>query len=252
MIQEDELLRKRYEELASKAYNNNQYTFTGFLSEADQAVFLSMERKLSFVHYEMDGGYEESTRKVLRFGNPEELGFLDQYPICCISIEPIIMKFGEELSHRDYLGAIMNLGIERSTLGDIKIDGKKAYIMCLFPMVDYILEHLDKVRHTYVKCARKDSFPGVLCDKREEVHIQVASFRLDGILAKVYNMSRNQSLILFSKKEVYVNGRVVENNSYQLKAGDVVSARGYGKFIFREELGKTKKDKFYLLIEKYI
>jgi len=81
--------------------------------------------------------------------------------------------------------------------------------------------------------------------------VLVASCRIDGVLAKVYNISRTGSLELFRSGKVFVNGKLMENNSYVLKAGDSVTARGFGKFIFKEEVYKTKKDKLRIWIEKY-
>ena len=87
----------------------------------------------------------------LYFGNPEELGYEEPFPIVCIGIEPLIEKFGENLNHRDYLGALMNLGIERENLGDIFIKGKTGYVFCLERIADFIMENLTQVRHTHVK-----------------------------------------------------------------------------------------------------
>lgn len=68
----------------------------------------------------------------------------------CARISPVFDKFAEELSHRDYLGALMNLGIERHLIGDILIDGRYAYIFCMEHIIGVIKEQLDQVRHTRV------------------------------------------------------------------------------------------------------
>ena len=75
----------------------------------------------------------------------------------------------------------------------------------------------------------------------ERVSLIISSERADAILAKLYQLSRNQSLELFRTKKVYINGRLCENNSCQLKSGDMVSARGYGRFLYYGAAGETRK-----------
>ncbi len=112
-------LKNRIRELADKSYNQNQYTFTGFLGLAEQDALWQVEREVKFAGITLYGGREEAERKLLRFGSEAELGYEQHFPICCIRIRPLSAKFADKLSHRDYLGALMNLGIERSTIGDI-------------------------------------------------------------------------------------------------------------------------------------
>ena len=129
MDADEVLFQKRLSELANKAYTNSQYLFTGFLSLAELNCYYQMERELSYVPVTVFGGTADCERVMLRFGDEALCGYVEPFPIACVEIAPLIEKFGEELSHRDYLGALMNLGIERATLGDIVIEGKRA---CLF------------------------------------------------------------------------------------------------------------------------
>ena len=179
------------------------------------------------------------------------MGYEEEFPIVCIAIEPILEKFGENLSHRDYLGALMNLGIDRENLGDIFIKGKTGYVFCLERIAEYILENLTKVRHTHVKLHVLDKQEEFVQKDVEEIVVLSASERIDGVLAKVYNMSRSQSIEHFRAKKVYVNSRLCENNSYQLKAGDVISARGFGKFVYIGVEYQTKKGKLSVKVGIY-
>lgn len=243
MDSEEMLLRKRLGELADKAYNNSQYLFTGFLSAAELDIYYHMERELSYVPVTVSGGTADCERVMLRFGSKELCGYEEHFPIQCIEIAPLVEKFGEELGHRDYLGALMNLGIERSTLGDIIIDGKHAYLFCTEKMAPYILEHLDKIRHTSVRCQIAERVPESTITRLERHTVQVSAARTDSIVAKLYNLSRSESVALFRAKRVFVNGRLNENNGGQLKPGDRVSVRGYGRFQFVGVSGETRKGK---------
>ena len=128
MEKEDLLLQKRFVELANRSYTQNMFTFTEFLSLPELDLYYRILPQLIFAGVTVFGGSEGCDRKIIRFGSPDELGYEEPFPIVCITIEPLIEKFGENLNHRDYLGALMNLGIERENLGDIFIKGKTGYV----------------------------------------------------------------------------------------------------------------------------
>lgn len=243
MDSEEVLFRKRLKELADRAYQNGQYFFTGFLTVAELDLYYRMERELSYVSVTVFGGTADCERVMLRFGNEELCGYEEAFPIQCIEIVPLVEKFSEDLGHRDYLGAMMNLGIERSTLGDIIIEGKHAFVFCTDKMEPYIIENLDKIRHTNVKCLHAVNIPESTITKTERRVVQVNTVRADSIIAKVYNLSRSESVELFRAKKIFVNGRLNENNGGQLKPGDKVSVRGFGRFQFVEVAGETRKGK---------
>ncbi|MCM1183761.1 MAG: YlmH/Sll1252 family protein [Roseburia sp.] len=252
MDAEDTFFKKRLEELANKAYTNGQYLFTGFLSAAELSLYYGMERELSYVPVTVFGGTRDCERVMLRFGDEALCGYEEPFPIACIEISPVVEKFGEELSHRDYLGALMNLGIERGTLGDIIIQGKRAFLFCTEKMAAYIVENMDKVRHTNVRCALAKEVPESTVTRLERTAVQVSAERADGIIAKVYKLSRSECVELFRAKRVFVNGRLNENNSGLLRNGDMVSVRGYGRFQYVGVTRETKKGKLNVEIDLYV
>lgn len=236
-------LKKRIEELAEKSYQQNIYTYTGFLSMAEQDVFLQTLSDIKGTSCELFGGSKTCERQMLRFGSEETLGYEEPFPILCLCIQPCSEKFAEHCTHRDFLGAIMNLGMERSVIGDIFVEGKSAYIFCMDKMAPYIMDHLDKVRHTNVTCHIVDAQKELVSKEPECIQLSVSGERADSIVAKIYHLSRNQSLVLFKERRIYINGRLNENNSYILKEKDAVTVRGYGKFIYYGTDHITKKGK---------
>lgn len=244
-------LKKHFRDLADRSWRQNIFTFTGFLSMAEQDV-LFREIKEKGVNVSLFGGTEHAQRQMARFGDPGELGYEEAFPVTCLRIEPLMEKFSDAFTHRDFLGAIMNLGIDRSTVGDIFLDGKKAYVFCTDTMAPYLMENLGQVRHTHVRCVKVEDAAEMPAPKPVYREENVASLRCDGILAAVWKLSRSQSLELFRQKKVFVNGRLQENNSNALKDGDVVSARGYGKFIFRGEKHTTRKGKLVVGIDVFV
>ena len=252
MEETQEFLAKRLVDLANQSYRNNIYTFTGFLSPGEQDVFWQSRSKLGDIAYTFFGGIEGAERQMLRFGSEESLGYEEEFPLCCIEMRPAAPKFADKLTHRDFLGALMNLGIERTTLGDIFLADNTGYVFCHSKVADYILSGIDKVRHTTVKCKLLEEVPQVLWPTLKKEQIIVSSLRLDGIVSKLFHLSRSQSLILFREKKVFVNGRCMENNSGSCKEGDVISVRGYGKFVYAGQIHETKKGNISIAIERYV
>ncbi len=237
-------LKKRILELGRKSYEHNIYTYTGFLGMAEQDVFYGMLPELGGAAYGLYGGRQDCERQMLRFGSEDVLGYGEDFPIVCLSVRPLVEKFADDVTHRDFLGAVMNLGIDRSTVGDILLEGKSAYLFCTDKIAPYLTEHLDRVKHTKVICKEADAVEEIPVKEPEEIRFTVASERADGIIAKVYRLSRNQSLALFRERKIYVNGRLNENNSYSMKDGDMVSVRGYGRFVYHGPDHETKKGKW--------
>ena len=249
---EEEFLQKRFVDLANQSYRNNIYTFTGFLSASEQDLFFRTLPQIGQISYTLFGGVEGCERQMLRFGSEDQLGYEEEFPICCVEIRPSAPKFADKLSHRDFLGALMNLGIERSTLGDIFIVDKTGYVFCHEKVADYMLANVDRIRHTSVKCKLLRKAPEAVKPTLKEEHLIISSERLDVVVAKLFHLSRSQSLLLFREKKVFVNGRCMENNSGVCKAGDVVSVRGYGKFIYGGCIHETKKGNLNITLERYV
>lgn len=247
-----EFLKKRLIELAEKSYHSNQYLFTNFLNMAEMDAFYEIRKEISYIPYTVFGGTQNCERLMIRFGSGELFGYEEPFPICCIQAEPLIEKFSDDFSHRDFLGAIMNLGIEREVVGDIAIKGKKAYIFCTEKIAPYIAQNLVQVKHTSMRCRLLNEIPDILSLTLEKREVVAASQRLDAVLGKLCNLSRSQSISVFREKKVFVNGRQCENNSYQLKSGDVVTYRGFGKFIYEGVKYETKKGKICAEVSVYV
>ena len=248
MQSDERRTKKRLEELAEQSWVSGCFTFSDFLSplEASLAYEIGNTHNRTFW-----GGFTSAERVMVRFGDKEELGYEQTFPICILRISPQHEKFAETLGHRDYLGSLISLGIERSVLGDILIDDGKAYVFVLERMADFIREQLLKVRHTQVFVEAVDCLPPSAGPKLESKELVVASPRLDGVLAKLFGFSRSEAKAAFAKQEVFRNGRLCTNSSVALEEGDTVSVRHHGKFIFRGSLRQTKKGNERIAVELY-
>lgn len=250
MEKEEHLLRKRILELARISHQRDIPIHTGFLNLYEQTVFHSLVSSLPSVSYELVGGYELAERKVVCFLPSYEESCLYP-PVTCIRVKPVNAKFAEKLTHRDYLGAIMNLGIDRGKIGDILLEGQTGYVMCLEELAEYIAGELGTVRHTNMCCEVCPPLDIQIKPEYEPVSGSVASLRLDNILALAYGMSRTKAVPYIEGERVFINGRLIRSNSTPVKEGDVVSVRGLGKFIYRGVCSETKKGRLYVTLDKY-
>lgn len=232
-------LQKRFAELAARANGRGRYTYTQFLTLAEQDVLQTMARQLDAPFVWM-GGYEAAERRLACFGREEDMGYPPESPICCLSIAPASKKFAGDLGHRDFLGSLMALGIKRQLLGDIQIVDGVGYLFCLEEIAPYLCENLISVGRTTVRCESCDP-PEQLSLPPEPIEVVVASERLDALIAAVWKLSRNQAQELLERGMVFIDGRLVENASHTLREGDVVSVRHQGRFRYEGTLRETKK-----------
>ena len=245
----DSQQKKRYADLAAMSRRQGRYCYTGFLAPAEAA---DARAAASAKECRAFGGTEECERVIIRYGDPEEIGYEEPFPLCVLKIEPLDHRFAEELTHRDFLGALMHLGLEREVFGDMLVRETAAYVFAAERMADYICRELTQVKHTPVQCAVLDGIPDDARPKLEEEQIIVSSLRLDNILAKTCHLSRTRAKELFAAGHVQIGGRMCEKESVIPQTGDIISVRGYGKFRFGEKTGETKKGSSVVKICRYI
>ena len=251
-MNEDQILRGRLLDLAKRAYQQNIYTYSNFLSVAELALLEDIKSEISYIHCECFGGNQLCERQIAGFGSEEAFGYPGHFPITAVKVSPLIEKFSDSLNHRDFLGALMHLGIERDRIGDILIKEKTAYIFCLESIADYICRELTKVKHTNVKSEITDLNVPALTPSLKDEEFPVSSLRLDNIIAVLLKCSRRESVTFFTDKKVTLNGHITGRNSILLKDGDVFSVKGHGKFIFAGSAGNTRKGKIYVRIQRYL
>ena len=245
------LLENRLKDLARLCEKRMDYTFSGFLSLNEQDLFVRLLPSFP-VKASLYAPSETSERKLACFGDEESLGYPPVYPVSVLKIEPVSEKFSEPLSHRDYLGAVVNTGIDRSLTGDIVIREKTAWMFCLDSIADFLCHNLTRVRHNEVKVSVCTGDVPELAPLFEELRLNVSSERLDSVAAAFTNMSRSKASALFERELVYVNSRVVKDPSDKLKEGDVLNIRGFGKAIYEGIGGTSKKGRLYVVLKKYV
>ena len=256
-----QMLEKRFIELSRLAYQREIITYTDFLNLNEQNILHTLPKDRLFTGYRSFGGYFMAERQMaafipdalyLRYGKSELTMEELDFPFCAVKISPLNRKFAGEMSHRDYLGAVLNLGIDRSKTGDILIDGSDAVIFVHRDLESFLKEELARVRHTSVRLDSIDIQDFDYTPRYEEIRGTVASVRLDSLLALAFSSSRSRLSGLIEGGRVFVNGKLITSNGYQLKDGDIVSVRGMGKFRFEGTQGTTRKNRITVSVRRYV
>ncbi|MBR7032654.1 MAG: hypothetical protein IKI03_03375 [Clostridia bacterium] len=171
--------------------------------------------------------------------------------ITCVSVKGSGYR---ALSHRDYLGSVLALGIERSFVGDIVTDGDYAARVFVFSKIaPLISSELDRVGSDKVAVTEEPLPPGFTAERRmEEFSAVTASMRLDAFVGSVFNLSRSDAKELVLHGLCEVNFETADRPDRSVGEGDVISARGYGKFIVGDISGTTRSEKTRVTVRKYI
>lgn len=231
----EELTVRRARELAERSERTGIPFHTEFLTIYEQSTLRGIRFPAPCSFF---GGYRDAERVIAVFGG--EARAADA--ITCIRIAPKQQKFADELTHRDFLGALMNLGIRRETLGDILIRENVGYLFCLSEIVPFLIASLERVRHTSVVCEVCDA-PESTSDAAEPVSVVVASERADALLSAAFHISREDSRSAVSDGRFFLNGKQTLQPSANLHAGDILSLRGVGRVEFLGLERETKRGK---------
>jgi len=224
---DDELI-KRAEDLAERCCRTASVTCTGFLTPAECFRLEHWKPRSADCTVILHGGFAGAERKVAFF-LPDwmEVEYFDpEEHICALQLTA---RFGNP-GHRDYLGAALGLGIGREWLGDILVDGERAWMLCLPSVQQHLLLNLDKVGRWGV---RAEAVPLANVPKQErklrEDTFSVKSLRLDAVCAGMFRLSRTAAAELIGQGMVTLNYSVCIKPDAAVKEGDVLSLRGKGK-----------------------
>ena len=256
MNDEERLICNRLLDMANSCYHRNIPVTTDFLDLNSQSLFWNIIKELPPVRWMFCGGYPLAERKILIF-YPDYMEEADVNAslsdfFSIIRISPANKKFAENLNHRDFLGSIMGLGINRSKIGDIIMQEDSAYFFCTTGIAPYIIDNLGQIRHTIIRCQIVDDMNFDYEPAYQEITGSISSLRLDSVISLGFNSSRSHIIKYIEDGKTFVNGRIITSNAHNIKAGDLISIRGLGKIKFIKEITTTKKGRLMIIIHKYI
>ncbi|WP_188205738.1 YlmH family RNA-binding protein [Alkalibacillus aidingensis] len=222
---------------------------TDFLDPREQLIFSSVVGQNEQINLDFYGGYHQSERKraVLApfYETIENSDFTlsilqGNYPTKFVS-----------LSHRDLLGTLMSLGIQRKKIGDLLVEDGTFQIICDRDMAFYLKMNLTKIKNTSIKLSEVSEQDVIEPQHSwQEKEGTVSSIRLDAILKEIYQLSRQKAQDLIEKEAVKVNYRVVDQPAFQLQPGDLLSVKSFGRSKVVSILGETRKNKLRIKTAK--
>lgn len=246
-MEKDELI-KRAEDLSARCDRQSKLTSTNFLTPGERAELERWGVHAPVVPY-FSGGREECERTIaffLPYYMDSDTFVPDEY----IDAIHITAHFGSP-EHRDYMGALLGMGIGREWLGDIMVNGSEAYIFCV-PSVSEHLMGIDKVGRCGVT-AEKIALSAVPEPKREmkRVSFSVMSLRLDAVAAGMFSLSRTEAAKRIAAGLVTVNYLPCLKPDMLLSEGTVVSVRGAGKAKLIGTGGTSRKGRLFVYADIY-
>lgn len=250
MHSDDKLLLDKISGLYKKCDRYAMPAFSFFLDEREQAVIEDEYSWPAGYNVMFWGGYKDAQRKMYGVFCDWEDVDKTQFPVSCIKIS---YKFGDRLSHRDYLGSILGLGLESYTIGDIIVLDDGAYVFVSDDIAEYIVSSLDKVGRRGVKCIICDMDETKIPDPQfETINCISASTRLDAIVSSMLGVSRKEGMSLILSGRVMVNHRERTDGSKDICEGDLLSVRGYGRFVFSSVGNNTRSGRIHIKVQKYL
>ncbi len=244
MDKEEQLLAATLQDKYKQAERRGFPAHTGFLTPAEVSFAESfcIKEKMSFL---LTGGYEDAERRICVL-DPSGYEFL-----CVLKLS--VPKGSRPLTHRDYLGSLLGLGVERSVAGDILVRENGADIIVLKEMAEYLAQNLIQVGRAEVSaqvCSLDALDFGE--QKTEEYTDTVASLRLDSVAASAFRMARGKAQEFIKQGLVSVNGRQILKADAEVFEGDRISMRGKGKAILSQVGGKSRKDRIVVTITRFL
>lgn len=193
------------------------------------------------------GGYPGAERKLLGFAPAysDETFTEDAFPIVPLTIT-YRGRFSRQLTHRDFLGSVLGLSLDRGKIGDIRIGTDGAIMYVAEEVADFITENLLEVGRTTVTAARDIELPGIETPGTQK-RITAASLRLDAVISEAFHISRGKAAAFIEAEKVFVNW-AIGKKTRQLAQGDIVTIRQVGRLRLDDISGPTKKDRIALVI----
>lgn len=249
MLKEDEILLDIIEKKITQCIDYGKFASSNFLDMRQRHLvecMCSRRRELNHAFY---GGYPDAERTVAVF-IPEYMTLEDNNPLALVRITQNGYK---ELTHRDYLGSLMGLGIKREMIGDILVRKDGADMIVLKNIADFLLMNYEKAGRTNLKVEILPIEALIVPEGRFETRRDtVASLRLDSVVASAFSISRSSAAEAINSGNVFINSQLCEKTDRIVREGDRLVLRGKGKAILESVGHVTRKDRTVISIKKFL
>lgn len=240
LTKEEEIWLKKHQSFFTNHYQNNRNGTTHFLTPKEQMI---LQSHLKTYDLQFDGGYAQAERKQAHF---------IAYPNTKKTYVIFQLRYNtrfHEVTHRDVLGSVLSLGVERDQIGDIIVFDGIVQLIVTRTIAPFLKQNFTMIKRASFELKEIES----VSEKEvsfETLECVVASYRLDVFVAALTNVSRKIAGEFIEKGYVQVNHQVLHSGNYQCEPLDLLSIRKYGRFIFKEQLAQSKKGRYRVLCLK--
>lgn len=248
---DDRILLARAADQMDVAGQRNIPAHTQFLSPHERALVEKLIAANGYPRAAFLGGYEEAERRVCVFlpdwmeeANPEDVG------LCALRVT---WKDGRALTHRDFLGALMGMGIARQKVGDILVGEGRCDMLLLEEIKQFLLQSMGTAGRSKLRLA-EIPLEQVRPPERElkTIHDTVATLRLDAVASAGFSTSRSKMADYISSGKVNLNWQECTKPAAPVEEGDTISCRGLGKCKLTEVNGTSRKGRVMIVLERYL
>ena len=250
----DELITARIEDKISQCRDGYYVTSTGILDTHEQALAIAASRHAAGVRTLLYGGYEDAERRML-VCIPRDLPISDEEAAEGLLrvLRVRLPAISRELSHRDYLGSLLGLGIERRLTGDILVRPDGADIFIVPGIEEFLLKELHRVGSVEIKTESVDVDEVIVPEARTEfIRDSVSSVRLDSIVSSAFRVSRGKASEAIRKGLVSVDHAECVKPDAPVREGSSIVLKGKGKAVLEEAGGESRKGRIRIIIKRYI
>lgn len=252
--EEERILLARVLDKLDLTRQRNIPAHTGFLSPQERVAVEALLNAAGHPRHLFYGGYEGAERTVCTFlpdwQEAEDFLSAGECPVCALRAN---YPADSGLTHRDFLGSILGLGLDREKVGDLLVGEGQCDLIVVPELVDFLLLHLESAGRTRLKLAPVSL--DLLTPPQVQVRTvrdTVATLRLDAVAASGFSLSRGKAADLISSGRLQLNHRECVKPDKSVAQGDVLSCRGMGKCVVKEVGGPSKKGRTMLVLERYL
>ena len=250
----DELIKARIEDKIAQCRDGYYVTSTGFLDTHEQALAKAASMRAAGVRVVMYGGYDDAERRMM-VCVPADIPMNDDEAVDGLIrvLKVKLPTISRELSHRDYLGSMLGLGIERRLTGDILVRPDGADIFIVPGIEEFLLKELHRIGSTEVKVSGAAVDEVVVPEARVEyIKDSVSSVRLDSVVSSAFRLSRGKAAEAIRKGLVSVDHAECIKPDAQVQEGSSIVLKGKGKAVLEEKVGESKKGRIRIVIKRFI
>ncbi len=231
---------------------HNSYKFSKFFNEQELEFSKIFIRKNNLQNYMFFGGYNNAKRQII--------GVFPDYiydnKIFLFPLTPIVFKYPKKyiLSHQNFLGYLTSLNINRNMIGDICIFEGETIIFVHNNICNFIIDNTIKISNVGVSASIDNNYYNNLLieDKFSYINGTVSTLRLDCVISFILNCSRSKSSKIIKSRLVFLNSIVCDDLTKILCVNDTVTIRGFGKYILSDVGSRSRKDRLFIIVKKYI